>query len=57
MHTQFFVRYDLGMRISGLHWWLIWADVTAHALNRSLVFSLLLKFRHLRRNEKSDFLQ
>jgi len=47
--------YDLGIHLSGLHWWFIWADVTAHALNKSLVFSLPLKIKHLRGNEKSDF--
>ena len=47
--------YDLGIHLSGLHWWLIWANITAHALNKSLVFSLLLKIKHLQGNEKSDF--
>jgi len=47
--------YDLGIHLLGLHWWLIWADVTAHALNKSLVFSLLLNIKRLRGNEKSNF--
>lgn len=47
--------YDLGIHLLGLYWWLIWVDVTAHALNKSLVFSLLLKIKRLRGNEKSHF--